>query len=107
MILNTETLAHISSYSAGSGQIDLELEDESLELADKVSKVGASAIVVKETFRPIIFLAKYCDSLVIIAGKVLSYEKVEPDPDVPEQDVFARVSFIDATSVSITWPEDI
>ena len=94
MILNTETLAHISSYSSGSGQIDLELEDESSELDERVSK-------------QIIFMARYCDSLVIIAGKVLSYEKVEPDPDVPEQDVFARVSFINATSVSITWPEDI
>jgi len=94
MILKTETLAHISSYGVVTGQIELELEDENSELGEKVGD-------------KIIFLARYCDSLVIIAGKVLSYEKVEPDPDLPEQDVFARVSFINATSVSITWPEDI
>jgi len=95
MILNMEDLAQVCSFSAGSGQIDLELEDECPGLAEKV---GGEQIV---------FLVGYCDSLVVISGKVLSYEKVEPDPDLPEQDVFARVSFTKTTSVAITWPEVI
>ena len=90
MILDTETLAHISSYYSGEGKIDLELEEEAPELGESQGQ-------------QILFLANYCSNLVMVKGRVASYEKVEPDPDVPEQDVFARVSFKDCMSLSIDF----
>jgi len=90
MIVDTETLPHISSYSADEEKVDLELEEEAPELGEKQGQ-------------QVLFLAMDHTNLVVVRGKVASYEKVEADPDVSEQDVFARVAFIDCMSISIDF----
>ena len=44
----------------------------------------------------------FCDDLVIVIGTVTDYEEVEPDTDLPEQDVFARLS-VSGQSISISF----
>lgn len=90
MLVDTETMLHINSYSSVDGTIDLELEAEVPALGEKINQC-------------VLFLAMYCTSLVIIKGVVCSYEKVEADPDIPEQDVFARVSFVRTMGIKIDF----
>ena len=68
----------------------VELEDEFPELA----KARGEAVV---------FLATFCESLVLIHGRVLSYERVKADPELMEQDIFARVSFAKGMSLTICY----
>jgi len=90
MILDTEKLPRISSHSESTGSIDLELEDECPELDEAHG-------------REVIFLAMFCDGLVIVRGRVLSYERVEADPELMEQDILARVSFARGMSITINY----
>ena len=89
MILDTAKLPRISSHSVIADSIDLELEDECPELAEVQGQ-------------EVIFLAMFCESLVIIQGRVLSYERVKEDPELMEQDIFARVSFARGRSLTIS-----
>jgi len=81
MLIDMETVTHASSISPSRGMVELELEEECPELEDKHN-------------RDIVLLLNMAGSIVIVSGSLLHYEKVEPDPDISEQDVFCRVSVL-------------
>ena len=88
MIIDKERIPHASSVSSGKGLVEMELEDAFPEIKEEKGK-------------PVIFAVMFCDNLVIVIGTVTEYEEVEPDPDLPEQDIFARLS-ISGQSISIS-----
>ena len=77
MIINTEELVAASSVSYSKGVVEFELEEP-----------------VKETEAlkgEVIFMCLFCEEIVIATGTVEKYEEVKPDPDLIEQDIFARL----------------
>lgn len=88
MIIDTEWIVHASSMSAGGGQVEMELEELFPEIWE-------------ERGHRVIFAVMFCENLVIVIGEVMDYQKVEPDPDLPEQDVFSRLT-VKGQAISIS-----
>jgi len=89
MIIDREKIPHASSMSAGVGIVEMELEDTFPAIKGEKGKA-------------VIFAVMLADNLVIVIGQVSDYEEFEPDPDLTEQDVFARLTvFGQAISISI------
>ena len=75
--------------SAGVGIVEMELEDPFPSIKEEKGKA-------------VIFAVMFADSLVIVIGIVTDYEEIEPDPDLTEQDLFARLTVAgQAISISI------
>lgn len=77
MIIDTEQLIQASYIGGGEGEVELELDEK---VADKELLTGE-----------IIFMCVFCDDIVIVIGEVVSYEELDPNPDLTEQDVWSRL----------------
>ena len=88
MIIDTEQIVHVSSISAAGGMVDMELESPFPEIEEKMGHGVVLAVM-------------FAENLIIVIGTVTEYEKVVPDPDLPEQDVFARLS-VKGQTISIS-----
>ncbi len=89
MIIDPERIVHASSISSGRGLVEMELE-------------GGFPEIEEEKGKSVIFAVMFGESLIIVIGTVTDYQEVEPDPDFPEQDVFARLS-VSGQSISISF----
>ena len=86
MIIIPEEMTIASSVSINNGVVEFELEET---LKDKYYLIG-----------DIVFMCRFCDSIVVAVGTVEKYEEVTPDPDL-EQDIFSKL-YIRGYSVSFT-----
>jgi len=84
MIIDFEKLVEASSVSQSDGVIELELEGKAQEVVT--------------AYGEIIFICRFCDSVVICIGNVVKYEEV---PESEAQDLFARL-YIKGHSISFT-----
>lgn len=89
MIIDTEQVVHASSYSAHKGRVEMELEEPFPELKEKRGQ-------------RVLFTVMFCDNLVVVEGVMAEYEEVAPDPDLPEQDVWARLT-VSGRSITISF----
>ena len=82
MFINTETVVCASSVSIGKGVVEFELE-EAIGDGEKEWMWHPN--------NEIIFVCRFCDSIIITTGIVKKYEKVPSDPSLTEQKVFSRL----------------